>query len=305
MTSRADELLQEINDEDLDLDSYDPTMVDDILNEAEEDVPEILHQDPLKFLIIPKASFQQTRASFQQVESGEDSLDEKLQLENLLLSEQLDIHTTAENVDPLDLIHKKELEDSVTTDKPFTKSLDLKRQYTKSKLPVIRFDEISNISAKIIASTGYNPGLPTALAASKDWIIIGTSYGNMMSFNHDGVELKQMKTKNNSFGSVSCIDISPDNTYVVTGYQLGQVALWEIKTGNCLKSSNTLHSSAVLSIKFWNFDKCSIVSSDASGKVMISEYVISIFSIALNTKVLIPAGQGISLSIEPLFPFEL
>ncbi|CAG9310317.1 unnamed protein product [Blepharisma stoltei] len=301
MTSKADELLQDLGEEELDLDAYDPDMVDDILNEEEEEMPEVLKVDPLKFIQLPRSSFSQRTMSG----SIEDSYDEKLQLESLLQNDPIEpIQQNIEVVDPLDLIHKKELEDAITTDKTFSKTLDLKRQYTKSKLPVIRFDEINEISGKLISAAGYNPGLPTSLAASRSYIVIGTSYGNMMSFNHEGTELKPMKTKSKAFGSVTCIDISPNEQWVISGYQLGQVALWDPITGNCIKASNTVHSSAVLSIKFWHPHKCCVISSDANGKVMLSEYAVSFMSITLNTKILISGNNGICISLEPLFPYE-
>lgn len=219
MVSRHEELMKEIGEDELDIDLTDPAYVDNILYEDEE-IAKLLRRDTSK----NNQSKHTYTHKFTQ-DNPEDTNFNKEKLESLLHTDKSPQQVSIESVDPLDLIHKKELEDASKTEKQLTNSLDVKRQYTASKLPVIKFEELTLVSKKIAPTAGYSTGLPTALTASKHLIVVGNTHGIMISFSHDGQELKSMRSGNQSFGPVTCIDITEDEQHAIAGYHVGQVAL--------------------------------------------------------------------------------
>ena len=112
MNSR-DYLTDLVDDIDIDLSENE---IDDILNEKEIDDIEILEEDPLKLFYTPN------RISLRYTENPRDIEEDRQRLEMFL---QLDKPSNKifEKVDPLDLIHKKELQDAISTDNILKTSL--------------------------------------------------------------------------------------------------------------------------------------------------------------------------------------
>ncbi|CAG9320228.1 unnamed protein product [Blepharisma stoltei] len=296
MVSRHEELMKALGDDDFDPNLLsDPNYVDTILK-GDEEIAKILKKNEMTSQS-PKTSYSHR---FTQ-DRPEDPSSNKEKLESLLQGDRSTQQVPIETVDPLDLIHKKELEDASKTEKILTNSLDVKRQYTASKLPVIKFEELTLVSKKIAPTAGYSTGLPTALTASKHLIVVGNTHGIMMSFSHDGQELKSMRPGKENFGAVTCIDITEDEQYAIAGYHLGQVALWDLRSGNCIKASNNFHKSPILSIKFWKKVKTYAISADATGKVNLLEYGKSFLSTKVNAHTLFTNEIGVCVTIEVLY----
>ena len=95
-------------------------------------------------------------------------------------------------------------------------------------------------------------GFPRSIAVSEDYVIVGNEVGIITIFKHSGEECKQLSiTSARSFGAVTCMDISQDQTQLITGYEKGQVCLWDLVKKKKVKASNAIHSTTVLSVKFW------------------------------------------------------
>ena len=216
--------------EDIDVDLSD-NEINDILNEKEieteieiDDInilkedKEIFNEDLLKSFITPKRiSLKYSTDSARDIEEDRQRLDMFLQLDK-------PSNKIFEKVDPLDLIHKKELQDAISTDNILKTSLKDKRQYQETKLPVIQFEELKLISLKIAPPSNINSPLPSALAVSQSLIIIGNRNGQILVFNYSGHEILSLKPKK-GFGQVTSIDITDDENAAVVGYHFGQVAL--------------------------------------------------------------------------------
>ena len=208
------------------------------------------------------------------------------------------IQPTTENPDPIELLHKKLVEDLHKSDIPCSKSLEQKRQLSTNKLPVMHFEEISGISGKILPMTGVT-GLPSCIVASKHMIIVGSTFGLLSVFSHDGLELKQLKQK--SVGSVICIDISDDEQWAIVGYNGGLLCLWDLRSGNCVRSSGNIFNLSIISCKFWKHNKNNVIAADLSGKVALVEYGKSFLTTTISFNYILTGEAGTVVSIEPLF----
>ena len=290
MNSR-DYLTDLVDDIDIDLSENE---IDDILNEKEIDDIEILEEDPLKLFYTPN------RISLRYTENPRDIEEDRQRLEMFL---QLDKPSNKifEKVDPLDLIHKKELQDAISTDNILKTSLKDKRQYQETKLPVIQFEELKLISLKIAPPSNINSPLPSALAVSQSLIIIGNRNGQILVFNYSGHEILSLKPKK-GFGQVTSIDITDDENAAVVGYHFGQVALWDLRTGKCIRACNTLHTTAVLAVKFWEGTVNNVISGEICGRVMLIRYTKSLMSYSISSSELFYDQVGSVLAIERLIP---
>jgi hypothetical protein len=130
-------------------------------------------------------------------------------------------------------------------------------------------------------------------------IVVGTNSGNISVFGHDGSEIKVLKQKN--FGSVASVDVSDDEQWAAAGYYGGQVSLWDLRSGNCVKSSGNLFGYAVVSCKFWKHNKNNIIAADLSGKVATIEYGKSFLSTQISSNTILTGEAGQVISIQPLF----
>jgi hypothetical protein len=96
--------------------------------------------------------------------------------------------------------------------------------------------------------------------------------------------------KSKSFGTASCIDISDDGTYVVTGHDDGSVVIWEIgSTSGRVQSHQKLHTSPVTHVTF-NETSNSFYIGDSTGLVTFVTFTRGLLSISFTEK-LIFEGQ--------------
>jgi len=293
MEPNLEDVLGENQDEDLDIDISDPSLIDKILYEDEEETPQ---KNPLS----NSESTSSFRHQFTPDLPQDDSIDRK-KLESLLKTEsEHSSKVTQESIDPLDLIHNKELEEMRKTDKHQKKILEIKREYATAKLPLISVDEVTQISRKIAPSTGYSVGMPSAVTASERLILVGNTYGQLIMFSSEGQEIKSMKISRDEFGAVTSICISKDQNWAVSGFHQGQIVLWDLKSGSCIRASNSVHKSPVLSLEFWKESRSHLLSGDASGKVMLVEYGKSFLSVTLNSRKLLGEGEGACMCIDAL-----
>ena len=203
-----------------------------------------------------------------------------------------------EQLDPLDLINKHFQDVYAKTDLTFKKSLENKRLLSTNKLPVMKFEEVKMVSAKIQLNSA-TAGFPTCVTSSKHMILVGTNSGNLSVFGHDGSEIKVLKQKN--FGSVTCVDVSDDEQWAAAGYFGGQVSLWDLRSGNCVKSSGNLFSQPIVSCRFWKHNKNNIIAADLTGKVSTIEYGKSFLTTNINSNTVLTGEAGQVISIQPLF----
>jgi hypothetical protein len=265
--------------------------LESILEDGGDDLP---HNDPLQGL---PASSQPAHNTLFTADS-DIPLRDNSQLEALMKDKKPRREAKAETVDPLDLLDRQERENLKKTDKPIIQQLNIKRNESR-KLPIINLDDIKPISLKV---TSNLYGMPTSLAVSTSFILIGTTQGILTQYEMDGIEIRCMK-RGSEFGAVTALDISQDELLAIAGYHNGQVGLWDLKSGSSLRASNAIHSTAVLAVRFWRApnNRICVVTSDARGMISLVEYSKSLFSVNIQHRVLISGELRICPAIEPLF----
>lgn len=74
---------------------------------------------------------------------------------------------------------------------------------------------------------------------------------------------------------VTCIDISDDGGFLISGYKKGQVALWDLVNYKLLRYISDIHNSDVINAKIYHMDENEnlyAVSSEDSGRVQLIRY---------------------------------
>ncbi len=69
---------------------------------------------------------------------------------------------------------------------------------------------------------------------------------------------------------VTCIDISEDGGFLLSGYKKGQVALWDLINYKLLRYISDIHTSDVVNAKIYHMDESEnlyAVSAEDTGRV--------------------------------------
>jgi len=89
--------------------------------------------------------------------------------------------------------------------------------------------------------------------------------------------------------SVVCMDITPENDFLIAGYSNGYIVLWDLHNSKCKKLINNTHKSCVLACKFIRNDKkrFEVISSDIDGNVYKLIIKDGLFSTSVESQCLI------------------
>lgn len=259
---------------------YDVMMLEEILYES----VEAREKDEIP--VVPSFVFRFTQ------NPEESPLEDQEKLEKLLLGQPLTSKKVQESYDPLDLVQIKEFQDMSFTDKQLHNYLNDKRQYQSCKLPTFHAYPIKDLSPQL--------SIPTTLRLTPSYLIVGNAYGVINIYTHGIQELKTLQSSK-GFGSVTSIDLSPDDNYLITGYSGGQICLWDFKTCSLLRANNSFHNTPITSFKFWK-GPLSTISSDSSGKVLLIEYSKNFLSIGVNSTDILKGEIGLVADIQVLVP---
>ena len=121
----------------------------------------------------------------------------------------------------------------------------------------------------------------------------------------DGKTQRLIKTlgssKEQSYGSVTSLDISKEGDYIIGGYELGQIVLWDLTSNIPLKNVFGVHEFPIINIKFYKSDKSHAISCDSKGKVYILKINKVLFSYTVDKRLLFDKSVGPMLSIQVLY----
>lgn len=118
--------------------------------------------------------------------------------------------------------------------------------------------------------------------------------------NFNRLLVKFGSTKERSFGSVTCIDVSFACNMLVAGHENGAISIWDIKEKKHIKHITDIHKDAVLSLKIWRTANLSIISSDAEGNINSTEIEKIMIYYNVKTKSLFKKSAGNVTSITVL-----
>ena len=136
---------------------------------------------------------------------------------------------------------------------------------------VLRHIILKKISAQMVdACARRDAGLPTSMAVSM-MVAIGTSHGLVLLFEPRDQALKLILGNTSdgaNYGAVTALGINRDCTRLLCGYAKGQITMWDLNNGNCLRVITDAHPPgfAVLHLQFTD-DSSVAMCSDSSGSV--------------------------------------
>lgn len=147
---------------------------------------------------------------------------------------------------------------------------------------VIRWTKLKRLTGQAFSEVGRrNFGNPTCLAVS-DQIVIGTSRGLILVFDHqqNNKATIGLGTKAAEAGAVTALAISADHTAIAAGHANGNIFVWEVMRParpfmqiaaldaakpEARKGDGHLEGSAVLHVGFLGYRRTALVSADDKG----------------------------------------
>lgn len=270
--------------------------LEDILKEPLEDEPTQIPIDPLENLPITYRKLHFTPDCPEPLAPPIDF--------SLLVSKPEEVlqPQSVQSSDPLQLLHSAQLKSYQTSEKQCSSKLEIIRKFKTKKLPVMNFEEIQPISAQLVSDKLS----PTAIAVSSKYILIGFNNSWINVYNPEGLEIRKLKVGNetqiSNFGCASSVDISQDETWCISGYEKGQVAVWDLTTGYNIRVSNSIFTAPVITAKFWKPQRQFVVFSDIKGNLAAVECVKTLLTTTLDTSMIFRGELGPIISIAPLLP---
>ena len=112
----------------------------------------------------------------------------------------------------------------------------------------------------------------------QDYLFIGNSAGIIRVF--DLKTQKEMKplmddSQLGSQNKVTCMEVSPDSAFLISGYKRGQVALWDLLNYKLIRCVSDVHQTEVLNAKIYHVDEHDTLfalSAEESGRVQLLRF---------------------------------
>lgn len=138
------------------------------------------------------------------------------------------------------------------------------------------------------------------IQANEKFIAVGTSNSFICVFDSNTQKLLKLLggTKEQAYGCVSSLDISKESDYLISGYEYGEVILWDIIGGVLLKNVFGVHESPIINVKFYKKKKAHAISCDAKGNVYLLQINKVLFSYTVDKKLLFDKYLGPVLSLH-------
>ena len=175
-----------------------------------------------------------------------------------------------------------------------------------SAVGVVATQKLEKISAQLAKNAQYKqhgPGLPTTVSIHSKYIAIGTSHGLILVFDHfQEVRVVLGSKQAGQFGAVTAIDMSPSQDLLVSGFMNGMVRMWDIITGEPLKSVPDVHASPVMSARFWLNKTPSTVTVDQDGRIMLLLFRKGFIGWSLEKKCLLDGKNGKTIAALDVLP---
>ncbi|XP_046860227.1 vacuolar protein sorting-associated protein 8 homolog [Xenia sp. Carnegie-2017] len=174
---------------------------------------------------------------------------------------------------------------------------------------LLRHVVLHKVSAQVLsASSRMDAGLPTAMAVSTV-VAVGTSHGIVLIF--DAKQALQLvlgtKAQGAEYGAVTALGINTNSTRLLCGHAKGQITMWDLLTGKCVRSILDAHppGSAVLHVQFTD-DLTEAVCSDSGGSVFLLTFKKMIGMRTYDSQVVFSGSRGEVCVLSPLhFPESL
>lgn len=165
---------------------------------------------------------------------------------------------------------------------PSSGKVDLLRGIRKSAT-MIGDDRIVYVSCKTYSSSGGGKVQSATIAPNGQTLLLGIANGRLEFWNTDSFQ-PSMDLEYQARGefithdaAVTCVIFSKDSDYIAVGLASGEVKIWKISTGKCMRSFRLAHTAGVSSLCFsrdgtqllsTSFDHSARVHGLKSGKTL-------------------------------------
>ena len=140
--------------------------------------------------------------------------------------------------------------------------------------------------------TAFEVGL-TDQCYQESLIIVGTSKALLFAFNLISKEVRIFsKGRNLEYEKVDSLCVSQGCEFVVAGYSMGQVTIWDLKTFEEVKNIIGVFLGSVTIIRILNEANYSFVAADTSGMLMHFSITKSFFSSTLQQTCIYAKGPS-------------
>ncbi len=114
---------------------------------------------------------------------------------------------------------------------------------------------------------------------------IGNSQGAIRLFNPDESVQNLIQHKELTGKRVNSIDVNKAQTHLIAGFDNGALMLWDLGKHSVAKIATEIHKSTpVLCVRFLKGQKLTAVSTDAAGRIKITEFTKAMFGMNANSK---------------------
>ena len=128
---------------------------------------------------------------------------------------------------------------------------------------------------------------------------IGNANGSIQYYNYKSKEKKCFIEANIPRQDLTCIDIHPLKTYVVSGSNKGHIAIWNYEKLLVISSFTTNYQIPILTIKFLRYQHIRLIWSDIGGELSISELKMTSTGLGLVHTLLLRYFYSFDVSLSP------
>ncbi|XP_011152021.1 vacuolar protein sorting-associated protein 8 homolog isoform X1 [Harpegnathos saltator] len=166
---------------------------------------------------------------------------------------------------------------------------------------ILRHVILKGISSQIVsANERVNAGLASAVAASGNMLVIGTSHGLILGFDSSQT-LRWCDQEARHQGSVSALCFNHEGSRVLAGFVRGQILMLDSSNGKVLRVLTDVHpfDTAVLHVKFTDSPKIALCS-DSGGSVFELNFTRVMGVRGCESRCLFSGSKGEVCTLEPL-----
>ena len=181
-------------------------------------------------------------------------------------NQKLNIKTFSNSIEFFHYMEDQYLENKIKNDKEI---FPLKNYNLKKKIEII-----TPLPKMTLSSLIFKSGIIiTSLTSKKNKIYVGTNKGEIRVYSCNEEKklyfLTNEEIQTQDKRAVSCMDVSDNNNYLISGYLNGYIALWNVQNSKCIKLIKDEMDYSIIVIKFTMIknDYYEFLASDIKGTV--------------------------------------
>eukprot|EP01022_Parablepharisma_sp_SALTPOND_P013525 TRINITY_DN1815_c0_g1_i1.p1 TRINITY_DN1815_c0_g1~~TRINITY_DN1815_c0_g1_i1.p1 ORF type:complete len:1052 (+),score=137.85 TRINITY_DN1815_c0_g1_i1:4823-7978(+) len=208
------------------------------------------------------------------------------------------------NANPLKLIEKYAIQSRLETQNELIHDFTDDLSYSQLDAKRMTYVQYKKIASIVQGDDPKLSGKPTCMVVVNEFVAIGNTQGVIRLFDFVEDPYKSPIMHKDLLGKkVTSIDIKKGGNHLIAGYENGAMLLWDLGKWSMQKLDTSVHSAAVLSVKFLKGTKLRTISSDAAGEVQVCEFSKAL--LGTNVKANLVNRDRCVFNICPLLPNPL